>query len=80
VTGEANGTIGSNGLYTAPALVPHPTTLTVTASAQADPSRSATGKINVLRATNPGHIPKHRSERKRRNSDPFSDGDPDSAV
>ncbi|HJT68578.1 MAG TPA: alkaline phosphatase family protein [Terriglobales bacterium] len=42
------GTISSNGLYTAPASVPTPADLTITAVSQADTTKSATASATVL--------------------------------
>src|SRR5437016_4923274 len=39
------GTISSSGLYTAPAVVPNPATVTVTAVSQADPTKSASAQV-----------------------------------
>src|SRR5213076_3092049 len=41
------GTISSSGLYTAPAVVPNPAIVTVTAVSQADPTKSASGKVTI---------------------------------
>jgi serine protease len=41
------GTISSAGLYTAPAVVPSPATVTVTAIAAADPTRSGSAAVTV---------------------------------
>jgi len=49
-TGEACGRITSAGLYTAPATVPDPPQVTVTAVSVADPSKSAMAVITVLPA------------------------------
>jgi len=51
--GSSNGTISTNGLYTAPATVPSPATVTVTATAAADPNKSATASITVVTAADP---------------------------
>jgi len=40
VGGAADGTISASGLYTAPAVVPNPALVTVTATSQADPTKS----------------------------------------
>jgi hypothetical protein len=47
-TGNTCGTINSTGLYTAPATVPIPPTVTVKAAAVADPTRFDTGTITVI--------------------------------
>jgi hypothetical protein len=44
----ACGTIGSNGLYTAPSAVPSPATVTVTATSSADPSKSASTSVSIF--------------------------------
>ncbi|MGB7846201.1 MAG: choice-of-anchor Q domain-containing protein [Candidatus Acidiferrum sp.] len=41
------GTISSSGLYTAPAVVPSPATVTVTAVSQADPTKSASAQVTI---------------------------------
>jgi N-acetylneuraminic acid mutarotase len=48
--GAACGTISDSGLYTAPALVPDPPVVTVTAASAADPSKSANATITILEA------------------------------
>ena len=50
VTGgnTTTGTISSSGLYTGPATVPNPATVTVTAISQADPSKSASALVTVV--------------------------------
>ena len=55
--GNANGTIDSSGLYTAAAIVPNPASVAVTATAQADPSKSGTGGISLLTPTILGTFP-----------------------
>ena len=54
VGGDANGTIDANGLYTAPAAVPNPSLVTVTATAHADTTKSGTAKVNILTPTSRG--------------------------
>ena len=54
VGGASNGTISANGLYTAPATVPNPPSITVRATAVADPSASATASVAIESA---GGIP-----------------------
>ena len=49
--GAACGTISGGGLYTAPASVPSPATLSVRATSVADPSKSASASIAVVAAT-----------------------------
>src|SRR5205814_2256311 len=44
------GTISSSGLYTAPAVVPNPATVTVTAVSQADPTKSASAQVTITPA------------------------------
>lgn len=44
------GEISASGLYTAPATVPSPNTVTVTASSAADPTKSASAQVTI----NPG--------------------------
>jgi hypothetical protein len=41
------GTISGSGLYTAPAILPNPTTVTVTAVSQADPQAQASVTVNL---------------------------------
>jgi hypothetical protein len=47
VGGPSNGAISTTGLYTAPASVPNPATVTVTATSQADSSKFATAMVTV---------------------------------
>ena len=47
-TGVACGTISSSGLYTAPATVPFPATVTITATSVADPSKSALASVTIV--------------------------------
>jgi hypothetical protein len=51
-SGAACGTISSTGLYTAPASVPHPATMTVKATSVADVSKSASATITILEGVN----------------------------
>jgi len=44
----AHGTISSSGMYAAPATVPNPATVTVTAVSQQDASKSATASLTVV--------------------------------
>ena len=48
---DINGHISTAGLYTAPATVPSPATVTVTAIPQADPSQSASTVVTITAAT-----------------------------
>lgn len=49
VVGSAsNGTISLTGLYTAPATVPNPAQVTVTATSAADPTKSASATVTIL--------------------------------
>lgn len=50
--GSACGTVSSFGLYTAPATVPNPPIVKVTATAQADPSQSASAMVTVAPTNN----------------------------
>jgi hypothetical protein len=65
--GSANGTISSSGLYTAPAKVPLPPEVTITATSEKDPTKSAFAtvtvtptsvptKINVVVSPNPADV------------------------
>jgi hypothetical protein len=47
-SGSTCGSITSGGLYTAPAAVPSPATVTVKASSQIDPSESASATITIV--------------------------------
>jgi Immunoglobulin I-set domain len=49
-SGVACGTISGGGLYTAPASVPSPPTLSVTVTSVADPTKSASASVTVLAA------------------------------
>src|SRR5258708_6648742 len=44
------GTISVSGLYTAPAAVPSPSSVTITAISQADPSKSAGSTVTIVTA------------------------------
>jgi len=48
--GNANGTIDATGLYTAPATVPNPALVTVTATS-ADATQPGTGMVNIQTPT-----------------------------
>jgi hypothetical protein len=45
--GSANGTVDGTGLYTAPAVVPNPAAVKVTATAAADTTKSGSATVNV---------------------------------
>ena len=45
--GAANGTISAAGLYTAPATAPNPSQVTVTATSQADPTKSGSAMVTI---------------------------------
>jgi hypothetical protein len=47
-SGTACGTISSSGLYTAPAAVPSPATVTTTATSVADPTKSASADVTIM--------------------------------
>lgn len=47
------GTIDSNGLYTAPAAVPSPATVTVRAKSTADPAKEGTASLTIAAAADP---------------------------
>ena len=51
--GSSNGTISTNGLYTAPTTVPSPATVTVTATAEADNSKTTTASVTIVTAADP---------------------------
>src|ERR1700723_2377338 len=51
-TGSGCGTVSSSGLYTAPATVPNPANVRVTATAQADSSQSASAVVTVAPTNN----------------------------
>jgi hypothetical protein len=48
--GSACGTVDNSGLYTAPATVPTPPKIAVTATSQADPTKSASAVVTILSA------------------------------
>lgn len=50
-SGAACGTISTAGLYTAPASVPSPAAVTVTAASVADPGESAAAKVSLVTAS-----------------------------
>lgn len=47
-SGATCGTIFSSGLYTAPAAVPSSAAVTITATSQADPTKSATANVSIV--------------------------------
>jgi hypothetical protein len=47
-TGTTCGTISSNGLYTAPATVPSPAIVTITATSVSDTSKSASAAVTIV--------------------------------
>jgi hypothetical protein len=47
----ATGTINASGVYTAPAQVPNPATVTVTVALQADATKSASATVNIVAST-----------------------------
>ncbi len=49
-SGATCGTISSSGLYTAPAMVPSPAQVSVTATSVADPTKSASAVVTILHA------------------------------
>jgi hypothetical protein len=51
-SGAACGTITSTGLYTAPATVPDPAIVIVTATAKADPTRTASAIVTIAPSAN----------------------------
>jgi hypothetical protein len=44
------GTITTGGLYTAPSVLPNPSTIVVTAVSQADPTKTGTGRVQVFQS------------------------------
>jgi TonB family protein len=51
--GEKCGTISATGLYTVPQTVPHPETVTVTATLASDPTETASAKVIIAQAPSP---------------------------
>jgi hypothetical protein len=47
-SGQACGTIASDGTYTAPGIAPGPLNVTVTATSVADPTKTATATVQIL--------------------------------
>jgi hypothetical protein len=47
-SGATCGTISSSGLYTAPAAVPSPATVTITATSASDPTKSASAAVIIV--------------------------------
>ena len=47
-TGSACGTITASGLYTAPAAIPSPPLVVITATSQADPTKSSTAFVTIV--------------------------------
>jgi RHS repeat-associated protein len=64
--GSGSGNVSSNGLYTAPATVNAPQTVTLTATSMADPTKSASASVTLLPAIaisiNPGSATLHAGE------------------
>ena len=54
--GSANGAVDQTGLYSAPASVPNPPTVSVNATSQADPSKSGSGTVQILQPTKLGNF------------------------
>jgi len=54
--GSANGTISSTGLYTAPATVPNPAQVRVTATLQADATKAGSTTVTVTSAAASGSV------------------------
>jgi hypothetical protein len=52
--GSANGTIDATGLYTAPAVLPSPASVTVVATSSADASKSGSATVNLQTPTPAG--------------------------
>ena len=51
-SGTECGTITSGGLYTAPASLPSPATVTITAASQADPSQTGSATVTLIAGNN----------------------------
>ena len=56
IGGAANGTISASGLYTAPSTVPNPAQVTVTATSQADATKSGSANVTVTTASSGGTV------------------------
>jgi hypothetical protein len=54
--GSGNGTISSAGLYTAPATIPTPAQVTITAVSEKDPTRSGSATLRVTTSTTPSTV------------------------
>ena len=54
--GSGNGTISSTGLYTAPATVPTPANVTITAISQRDTTKSGTAQILITKTSQPTNV------------------------
>jgi hypothetical protein len=54
--GSANGTISSTGLYTAPATVPAPAQVTITAISQKDTTKSGSATLTITTTAGPSNI------------------------
>jgi hypothetical protein len=58
VTTTNGGTISSSGLYTAPTIAAGlPTSVTITATSQADSTKIGSATVNLTRTTVPGSYP-----------------------
>jgi hypothetical protein len=56
VGGAANGTISSAGLYTAPATVPAPAQVSITATSHEDPTKSGSATLTITTTAGPSNI------------------------
>ena len=54
--GSTNGAVDQTGLYSAPANVPNPPAVSVTATSQADSSKSGSGTVQILQPTKLGNF------------------------
>ena len=54
-SGATCGTISSTGLYTAPATVPSSASVTITATSQSDPTKSASANVTIVPPQAPGY-------------------------
>ena len=64
---DTNGHITTAGLYTAPATVPDPATVTVTAVSQADTAQSGFTQVTISAATGNSYYLSHRRRHRRGN-------------
>ena len=59
------GTISAEGVYTAPLTIPRPLVVTITATSQADTTKSASATVNIVRASSYSSMLTYRNDNAR---------------